>query len=269
MSEKYDLALFQGVAEYYARYRPKRPRALFDFLVQRFGLDRTCRLLDLGCGTGNASFPLAPLVGEILAMDPDPDMVRVARDLATRQGLLNVRLLQAGSEDLSADLGSFRLVVMGESFHWMNRDQVLQELSPLVEKGGGIALIGPAHGFVLTGEGPPKAKLPWQQVVDDVLSRYVGARRRHPRSNPNEPRHEQAIARSSFKVGEYHEFESEWHFQATDVIGLLYSMSGNLRAQLGTSIAEFEVELMAELLRLSPNGRFIDRTPTAVLVAIR
>ena len=83
MSQRYDLELFQGAAEYYARYRPKRPQALFDFLVTRFALDQASRELDLGSGTGNASFPLAPCVGEIVAMDPDPDMVRVARAQAS------------------------------------------------------------------------------------------------------------------------------------------------------------------------------------------
>jgi SAM-dependent methyltransferase len=269
MSEKYDLTLFQGAAEYYARYRPKRPKALFDFLVARFALDRTSRVLDLGCGTGNASFPLAPFVGEVVAMDPDPDMIGVARDLASAQGLRNVRLLQAGSEDLTAGLGRFRLVVMGESFHWMNRDRVLRDLHPLVGQDGGIALIGPAHGFVFIGEGPPKPKAPWEQVAENVVTKYAGKRRRHPSSNPEEPRHELAIARSQFRIAEYHEFASERYFEAADVIGLLYSLSGNLRAQLGACIPEFEAELMTELLKLSPNGRFVERTPAAALIAVR
>ena len=269
MSTNYDLTLFEGAAEYYARYRPKRPQALFDFLVERFALDRTSRVLDLGCGPGNTSFPLAPHVGQVIAMDPDPGMIRVARALAMEQGLHNIRLLQAGSEDLTPDLGPIRLVVMGDSFHWMDRDQVLRDLDALVESNGGIALVAAAHGLVLIGEGPPKPKTSWERVCDEVMTKYVGKRARHPRSNPDEPRHEQAIARSAFRIGEYHEFESERHFEAADVIGLLYSMSGNLRAQLGGRIAEFEAELMTELLKLSPDGRFIDRTPAAVLVAVR
>lgn len=269
MPERYDVTLFEGAAEYYARYRPKRPKALFGFLVARFALDRTSRVLDLGCGTGNASFPLAPSVAEVVAMDPDPGMIRVARDQASIQGLHNVRLLQTGSKDLTADLGSFRLVVLGESFHWMNRDQVLRDLHPLIEPGGGIALIGPAHGFVLVGEGPPKPKSPWEQAAEDVVAKYAGQHRRHAGSNPDEPRHEQAIMRSQFRIGEYHEFEAEWRFEAADVIGLLYSMSGNLRAQLGARTPEFEAELATELLKLNPDGHFVDRTPAAVLIAVR
>jgi hypothetical protein len=46
-------------------------------------------------------------------------------------------------------------------------------------------------------------------------------------------------------------------------------MSGNLRGQLGPRIAEFEAELISELLKLSPSGHFIDRTPAAVLIAVK
>jgi ubiquinone/menaquinone biosynthesis C-methylase UbiE len=269
MSDGYDLALFEGAAEYYARYRPKYPKAVFDFLVVRFGLDASCRVLDLGCGTGNASLPLAASVGEIVGMDPDPGMIRVARELAAMANARNVTLLQAGSEDLSSPLGTFRLVIMGQSFHWMNRDQVLRDLHPLVEGGGGLALIGPAHGLVLEGEGPPQPKEPWWSIAETVMSKFVGERPRHRRSNPGEPRHEQALLRSKFRIAEYHEFESERHFEIAGVIGLLYSMSGNLRAQLGPRLPEFENAVREELLQLSRSGKFVDRSRTAVLVVVR
>jgi len=81
MTSPYDPALFEGAARYYARYRPKYPKAAFEFIARRFSLDRNARVLDLGCGTGNASLPLAPIVGEIVAMDPDAAMIESrARD---------------------------------------------------------------------------------------------------------------------------------------------------------------------------------------------
>jgi hypothetical protein len=41
-------SLFTGTAWHYARYRPGYPQELLDDIVERFHLDGTGRLLDLG-----------------------------------------------------------------------------------------------------------------------------------------------------------------------------------------------------------------------------
>ena len=267
MTSSYDRSLFAGAARYYARYRPKYPQSVFDFLVQRFELDRTRRVLDLGCGTGNASLPLAPVVGEIVAMDPDPEMIETGRELAN--GIDNVRWLNKGSRDLGPDLGTFRLVLMGQSFHWMDRDQVLRDLDSLVDDDGGIALLGPGHGVVLVGEGPPAPQESWEAAARTVLKAHGVERGRHPSSNPTETRHEQAILRSTFQIGEYHEFESELALTPDDVIGRLYSFSGDLRGRLGERIDAFERDLRSAIAALHPAGHFSERLRTGVLVAVK
>jgi SAM-dependent methyltransferase len=269
MGATYDTTLFEGTARYYARFRPKYPKAAFAFLAERFGLDARARVLDLGCGTGDASLPLAPLVGEIVAMDPDPGMITVGRELAAVSGLTNVMWMNAGSNDLSPALGVFRLVCMGKSFHWMDRDRVLRDLYGLVEDSGGIALLGPAHGLILQGVGPPLAREPWWIVAEDLLVKYIGARPRHPRSNPQEPRHEPALLRSRFAIAEYHEFETELALAPEDIAGHLYSMSGNVRQRLGARIEAFEAELADALRSLTPDARFVERSRSAVLVAVK
>jgi ubiquinone/menaquinone biosynthesis C-methylase UbiE len=270
MKSGYDPSLFAGTAEYYAHYRPKYPRELFDFIREGFQLNKNSRVLDLGCGTGNASIPLAPVVGEVIAMDPDSEMIRVGRELADAARVRNVKWLQAGSEDLSPSLGPVRLVVMGQSFHWMDRDQVLRDLYDIVEDGGGIALIGPAHGLVLIGPGPEQPpRDSWQPIAEGVIRKFVGERGRHPRSNPAEPRHEAALMRSRFAIAEYHEFASEMEFDIDSILGRLYSKSGNLRALLGDRVDEFEAELRAALLRVRPDGRFVEHPRTAVLAALK
>ena len=45
--------LFKSTAPFYVRYRPVYPAALFAHIVERFGLNGSGRLLDLGCGPGN------------------------------------------------------------------------------------------------------------------------------------------------------------------------------------------------------------------------
>ncbi len=268
-SRPYDATLFEGAARYYARCRPKSPKSALEFIASRFSLDRSARVLDLGCGTGNASLPLAPTAGEIIAMDPDPEMLAVGRKIAAAEDLHNVRWLNAGSNELSVSLGPVRLVCMGQSFHWMDRDKVLKDLCGIVEDGGGIALIGPAHGLVLIGKGPPLSTESWQAAADAVIKKYVGERTRHPRSNPAEPRHEPALLRSRFAIAEYHEFESELSLTPDDILGRLYSMSGNLKKHLGDRSSAFESELKSALLEMRPNGRFEERVRTAVLVALK
>ena len=268
-SDSYDPTLFEGAARYYAQYRPKYPQAMFDFLVERFKLDHTSRVLDLGCGTGDASLPLASIVGEIVAMDPDAAMIEVGRGIAGAASINNVQFLNAGSNDLSPNLGTFRLVCMGQSFHWMDRDRVLRDLHPLVEDEGGLALLGPAHGLVLIGAGPPGPRQSWQDAADTIMKKYVGERTRHPRANPSEPRHEQALMRSHFAIAEYHEVESELSLTPDDILGLLYSMSGNIRKRLGERIDAFERDMNAALAAIRPEGRFIERPRTGVLVAVK
>ncbi|MFI6173883.1 methyltransferase domain-containing protein [Nocardia sp. NPDC051052] len=112
--------LFTGTAWHYARYRPGYPRMFFDDLVQRFHLDGTGRLLDLGCGTGQLTLPLAEHVVEAVGMDPEPEMVVEAARQAQAAQITNATWVHGNSAGLPGELGRFRLVTMGRSFHWMD-----------------------------------------------------------------------------------------------------------------------------------------------------
>nr|MDT0523695.1 class I SAM-dependent methyltransferase [Streptomyces sp. DSM 41633] len=120
-----DGGLFAGTAWHYARYRPGYPRDFLDDLIQRLGLDGTGRLLDLGCGTGQLTLPLADHVVEAVGMDHESDMLVEASRQAQVAAVTNVSWIHGNSADLPGDLGHFTLVTMGRSFHWMDREHVL------------------------------------------------------------------------------------------------------------------------------------------------
>jgi len=138
----YDATLYKGSAAYYLRGRPPYSRELRKTLAVECGLDGTGRLLDVGCGPGVLAVELAPLVDEAIGLDPDADMLTEAAKYAERQRMTNVRWLQGLAEQLpDMDLGRFRLVTFGQSFHRTDRERVAEAVYDLLEPGGSIALL--------------------------------------------------------------------------------------------------------------------------------
>src|SRR6476620_8334054 len=162
--------LFTGAAHYYARYRLPYPEALFDLLVERFGLDVTSRVIDLGTGTGQVAIPLAARCGEVGALDISGEMIAEGVRVAAASGLTNLRWAVTAAEELPLTLGPCQLVTIGGAFHWMDRDVVLERVQQVLVPGGGIALMG-----METIWGAPE---PWAQVVMATIRRWLGEERR-------------------------------------------------------------------------------------------
>jgi SAM-dependent methyltransferase len=245
--------LYAGTAEYYSRYRPPYPPTLLTGLRERFELDGRGRLLDLGCGPGSVSIPLAHLFEEVLAVDPEPDMLAEAQRIAGERGVENIRWRCARAEDLDESIGSFRLVSAGNSFHWMDRDRVLEFVYPIIERGRGIAVVGQGAGI------PPPPPVPWRAAINRVIEHHLGTERwiHYGIHKPGAELHEVVLERSRF-VGltEYTEkFEPEWSFDS--ILGNLYSTSFCSRALLGDRVDEFERDLRAALAEVCPSGRLV------------
>ena len=76
-------------------------------------------------------------------MDPSPEMLGQARALGGKTS--NIRFVSGSSYDLWPDFGHFHLVVMGRSFHWMDRVDTLKRLDRIVEPAGAVALSRTPH----------------------------------------------------------------------------------------------------------------------------
>lgn len=254
---------FKGTAVYYARYRPPYPAQFFEFLGRAFDLDGTGRLLDLGCGTGQVAVPLASSFREVVAMDPEPEMLAEAERAMDEAGVRNVTLAKGGSSDLPAlldNLGMFRLVTMGSSFHWMDRAATLEVLSRMVEPGGGIALA--SSGSMWTD-----ATL-WCRAVKATVQRWLGEERRAGSSAYSVPaeRHEDIIDRSRFGPHERHVIRYRREWTVDSITGYLYSTSFCSPRLLGDKRDDFERDLRETLLRLGPKGPFTEEVALEVLL---
>jgi len=70
----WDPSLYAGSARYHPVGRVPCPREIADRLQAELALDGRGRLLDVGCGPGSLTLLLAPLFGEAIGVDADPDM---------------------------------------------------------------------------------------------------------------------------------------------------------------------------------------------------
>lgn len=258
-----DGSLFEGTAWHYARYRPNYPAVVINDLVQNVGLDGTGRLLDIGCGTGQLTLPLAGHVAQAVGVDPEADMLTEATRQADERGITNVLWRQGSSSDIPTDLGRFRVVTMGRSFHWMDREQVLANLDAMVDDTGSLIIANDSNLLLPSN--------PWQRAIQDIQRRFLPTHYQAvpPPSADDGRTHEQILAASPFSQvsREVYEFRRSWTIER--IIGYLYSTSLPLRQLLGDSQSAFEDALRTTLLAINPSGHFIESVALEVLIATR
>lgn len=259
--------LFEGTAWHYARYRPGYPDVFFRDLIRRFGLDGTGRILDLGCGTGQLTLPLAGHVEEAVGVDPEQDMLAEAAQRSREAGVTNVTWIHNGAADLGDGYGRFRVVTMGRSFHWMDRSHVLALLEDMVEDGGGLVI---ANDSCLV-----RPVTRWQEAIERVQARYLPpdfAAPVPPSGGADDAEHlphEEILSRSQFRSVDRRIYRFERMWTVEQAIGYLYSTSLPLRRALGERRAAFEHAVGAELLAIDPSGRFTEPVALEVFTATR
>jgi len=118
---------------------------VFDDLERLAGLSSGSRLLELGCGTGKATLPLARRGHHIVALELGQHLAEQAsRNLA---GLANVIVVHASFDDWRHEHGDFDLVFAATAWHWLDPDRNTDEPSELLKPGGHLAFWSATHVF--------------------------------------------------------------------------------------------------------------------------
>jgi SAM-dependent methyltransferase len=253
---------FRTTVPFYARYRLGYPEALVARVAAMVGLRAGDAVMDLGCGPGLLAVPFARLGMTVVAVDPEPDMVAACRAAAREAGVA-VDVRQASSYDLPADLGPFRLVTLGRSFHWMDRAATLTMLDGRVTADGALAFFD--------DDNPATAENAWHRVVRETGIRY--GRNTSPnvqaRLAPDYRSDVSLLLDSAFaRVAGVSEFVRR-ALTADDIVGLAFSLSMTSPERLGERAAAFEAELRAGLAEIAPDGAFTEIAELSAVVARR
>jgi SAM-dependent methyltransferase len=130
---------FETVARLYGEVRRGYPEALFDDLTAMGALGPAARVLEVGCGAGQASLDLARRAGSLLAIDPGETLIAEARARAAAD---NAAYAVSGFESFAGEPGSFDLVASAQAWHWIAPDVSFAKAADLLAPGGGLAVFG-------------------------------------------------------------------------------------------------------------------------------
>jgi SAM-dependent methyltransferase len=240
---------FAGTAEYYLEFRVPYPEALLAELRSRAGV-RGGVLLDLGCGPGRLTLPLAPHFDSVIAADVEPEMIAVGANAAAARGVTNIRWIVARAESLDIEPASVDLVTIGEAFHRMDQRVIASRVMRWLKPRACVATLGQTHDiWVGTAE--------WQRVLAALVAKWSrDVRSISPDVVPStQHERDEVLRRAGFAIDDFQRaVVLEWTLDS--LLGHLYSMSMLSKAALGADVDQFDAEVRHELTAIEPRGRF-------------
>jgi len=132
--------VFNEVPELYDRVRPGYPDGLFADLTTITGVAERSSVLEVGCGTGQATRSLAALGCSVTAVEPGAAMAALARRRLAAFG--NVAVETSSFEEWDDRGRRFDVLVAASAWHWVDPSIGWRRAHDLLHSGGWVALLG-------------------------------------------------------------------------------------------------------------------------------
>ncbi len=215
-------ATFDTVAPAYADARPTYPAALFDTLVAATGIGPDSRLLEVGCGPGTATLPLAALGCRIVAVELGAGLAAEARRRLAAYP--RVAVVTASFETYPPAGRSFDLVYAATAWHWVDPAVRYRRAHEVLRPGGHLAFWSAAHVVPADGD---TFFTEIQEVYDEIGE---GVPDDHVWRGPGELPEETADLEASglFEVTGVQQIDWETTYDADGYLALLDTFSGHI-----------------------------------------
>src|SRR5215210_4385877 len=142
---------FDEAASLYDEVRPGYPEELFDDVVSLSGIRSAGRILEIGCGTGQATVPFVRRGYRILCIELGENLAAVAR--RNLEGYPQTEVRTGAFEDLPLQEGAFDLTVSATAFHWLDPTVAYPKIAKSLREGGSLALFWNVHVHSDASEG--------------------------------------------------------------------------------------------------------------------
>jgi len=169
---------FDQVAELYDEARPGYPEQLIEDVVSLSGIPPGGRILEIGCGSGQATLPFARRGYAMLCLELGPNLAALAAGHCRPYPQVEIQTL--AFEDWPLQRERFDLVISASAFDWIAPETGYPKAAAALRDGGALALFWHDH----VGADPPffqAARALRQQIpglAETVKARPPGSRLR-------------------------------------------------------------------------------------------
>ena len=133
---------FDEIGDLYDRYRPGYPEVLFEDLLSLSGISPSDRILEIGCGTGQATLPFAQRGYTMSCLEPGPRLASIAR--GNLADFSDIGVVCETFEAWPCESSAFGLVFSAQAFHWLLPELRFTKSAEALRLGGSLAVIGNA-----------------------------------------------------------------------------------------------------------------------------
>ena len=202
----------------YDQARPRYPEQLFDDLFALGGLEAGDAVLEVGCGTGQATSSLARRGCRVVCVEIGDGLASVARlNLAQ---FPNVEVVTCAFENWEPGTIAFSMVFAASSWHWLDPSVRYLKAASTLKSGGTLAIVSSAHAF-------PEGFDPFFTDIQQCYNAIGKGVDRWPPPRPDEVADEAADIERSGLFGEVRVRRYLWsvEYTAIEYIDLLNTYS--------------------------------------------
>ena len=253
------------IAGYYANFRRGYPPAALDFVVDALGVGADDLIVDLGCGSGQLTIPLASRVRHVLGVDPEPDMLALARRAAHHREVRAVTWMLGADDDVPALRGllgaeAVAAVTVSNAIHLMNSARLFADLHDVLPPAGSIAVIANGTPVWLQDR-------PWSRALRRFLEERFATTIDSAcgTDEPSRRRYRAELETAGFLT-------SDQHITYRDLVEFDW-LAGNVYSAMPTEWLParedrplFERHLHDALRSAQPDGDFIEDVRVAILL---
>jgi len=251
---------FDQIADLYDQGRREPPGWLFDAIFAESQINaRTAHVLEIGCGTGKSTLPVARRGARVLALVMGANLAYVAqRNLAD---FPNVEVRCTRFEDWKS-LPQFDLVLAITAWHWLDPAVRFQRAAAALKQRGILAFTETEHVF------PPGFDPFFEKVQDSYEAIGIGRLRWPPPAIEVIPDSRAEIAQSGL-FDDVRVLRRVWteEFTADEHVALMRTASDH--RQIEPAKREWLFSEMKRLIEARPGGRVVKHNLTMLHIARR